>query len=94
MTRAVDVRFVRSHWREGPLADRLDAFADRMNAQGSAPYTAFRSSLLASCFGRWLKKEAIDLADIAPDHPAQYLRILQRRSGDRAGTTEPYSGRL
>ena len=94
MTRAVDVRFVRSHWREGPLADWLDAFVDWMNAQGSAPYTALRRSLLASCFSRWLKQEAIDLADIAPEHPAQYLRILRRRSCDRAGTIEPYSGRL
>ena len=51
----------------------IDAFADRVNAQGYAPHTAYRKILLASCFSQWLKQEAIALADITPDHPARYL---------------------
>ena len=80
-------QFVRPQWRGGPLAAWLDAFADRVNAQGYAPSTACRKILLASCFSQWLKQEAIELADITPDHPARYLccrwQELRPCAGDR-----------
>ena len=46
---------VRPHWREGPLSTWLDAFADWVNAQGYAPYTAYRKILLAARFSQWLR---------------------------------------
>ena len=78
---------VRPHWREGPLAAWLDAFADWVNALGYAPDTAYRKILLAACFSQWLKQEAIVIADITPDHTDRYLRYRWQRlrpcDGDR-----------
>ena len=80
-------QFVRPQWRGGPLAAWLDSFADRVNAQGYAPNTTGRKILLAACFSQWLKQEAIELADITPDHPARYLwcrwQELRPCKGDR-----------
>ena len=78
MKHATGNQLVRSHWREGPLAAWLDAFADWVSAKGYAPSTAYRMILLAACFSQWLKQEAIEFADITSDHPAQYLRYRER----------------
>ena len=87
MIHSTGKQFVRPHWRGGPLAAWLDAFADWVNTQGYAPGTACRKILLASCFSKWLRQEAIELADITPDHPARCLwhrwQRLRPRKGDR-----------
>ena len=41
---STDNQLVRPHWREGPLADWLDAFADWAVAQGYAPSTTTREA--------------------------------------------------
>ena len=79
---------VRPHWRDGPLAGWLDAFADWVTAQGYARTTVGRKILLAACFSQWLEQGAIEFADINSGHPAQYLQHRARRLrphlGDRA----------
>jgi len=87
MTRVTNNQLVRPQWREGPLAGWLDPFADWVSAKGYAPYTSYRKILLASCYSQWLKQEAIELADITPDHPSRYLccrwQELRPCKGDR-----------
>ena len=87
MKQITGIQSVRPHWRDGPLAAWLDAFADWVNAQGYAPDTAYRKILLAACFSQWLKQEAIVIADITPDHTDRYLRYRWQRlrpcDGDR-----------
>ena len=81
-------QLVRPHWREGPLAGWLDAFADWVKAQGYAPRTAHGKVLLAARFSQWLEQEEIGVADINPDHATRYLehraRSPRSRQNDRA----------
>lgn len=88
MSNTTSNQLVRPQWRDGPLAGWLDAFADWVSAQGYARLTVRCKIRLAACFSHWLKQGAIELADINPDHPAQYLqhraRRLRPRQGDRA----------
>ena len=81
-------QLVRPQWREGPLAGRLDAFADWVKTQGYAPRTAHGMVLLAARFSRWLGQEGIGIADINPNHAARYLehrtRSPRSRQNDRA----------
>ncbi|MDE0209318.1 MAG: tyrosine-type recombinase/integrase [Gemmatimonadetes bacterium] len=87
MKHVKDSQLVRPHWREGPLAAWLDAFADWVNAQGYAPRTARGKVLLAASFSQWLKQEAIAIAEVTPDHTDRYLRYRRQRlrpcNGDR-----------
>lgn len=73
MKHVMDSQLVRPQWREGPLAGRLNAFADWLNAQGYAPRTAQHRVLLVARFSQWLEQEGIGIADIKPNHMARYL---------------------
>ena len=79
MTHVTNNQLVRPQWRDGPLAGWLDPFADWVSAKGYAAYTSYRMILLASCFSRWLKQEAIGIADISPDHVTRYPRHRTQR---------------
>ena len=73
---------------EGPLATRLEGFADAASRLGYTRSSLGRRIRLAAGFSRWLGQEGIDLSCISSEHPAQYLRYrasrVQRHHGDAA----------
>ncbi|MCR4338522.1 MAG: site-specific integrase [Gemmatimonadaceae bacterium] len=87
----VDGDIVLSHPPDGPLAAEIKAFAEWAREQGYARYSRYRKVLLASCFSRWLKKQAIRLRGISSEHTSRYLRSrarrVRRRKGDAAALT-------
>ena len=76
---------VRSEWRVGILASWLDSFASWLSVQGYPLKTIQRKLRLTSSFSRWLKQEAIVLANLDPTHSAQYLQYRWRKLKPQPG---------
>ena len=72
-------RLIRPQWLAGPLAAWLDPFAAWMSMKGYARRSILNRIRLVSSFSKWLGHKAISLADIDPDHQAQYLRHRWQR---------------
>ncbi|MBI3048134.1 MAG: site-specific integrase [Acidobacteria bacterium] len=91
MKHIVDGDIVLSQPPDAPLAAEIEAFAEWARGQGYARYSRYRKVLLASCFSRWLKKQAIRLRGISCEHTSRYLRSrarrVRRRKGDAAALT-------
>jgi len=75
----VDGDIVLSQPPNGPLAARMEAFAEWAREQGYAPYSRYRKILLAACFSGWLGRQAITLRRVSSKHAARYLRARARR---------------
>jgi site-specific recombinase XerD len=73
---------------EGPLSAHIAAFAAWAREQGYALRSRYRQVLLAACFSRWLRQQAVSVRRVCAEHPTQYLRSRARRvkihSGDAA----------
>jgi site-specific recombinase XerD len=85
----INNQVVLSRAPEGPLASYIGAFAKSVSAQGYAPDSVYRRILLAACFSRWLRCNAIARHRVASDHAVRYLQYRARRvriaRGDAAG---------
>ena len=75
----VDGDVVLSRPPEGPLSDRIPAFAAWAREQGYALYSRYRQVLLAACFCRWLGQRPFSVRRVGAEHATRYLRSRARR---------------
>ena len=73
---------------EGPLSVHIAAFTAWARQQGYALRSRYRQVLLAACFSRWLRQQAVSVRRVCTKHPTQYLRSRAQRvqihTGDAA----------
>lgn len=75
----VNSDIVLSRSPEGPLATQIGAFATWANEQGYARYSRYRQVLLATCFSRWLGRQAVSVRRVSSEQSSRYLRSRARR---------------
>jgi hypothetical protein len=79
MRSIVDGDVVLSRPLEGPLSDRIAAFAAWVRQQGYAWHSRYRRVLLAGCFCRWLNQRDVGVHGVCTAHAGRYLRSRARR---------------
>jgi len=78
---------------EGPLSAHIAAFAAWSREQGYALRSRYRQVLLAACFSRWLRQQAVSVRRVCAEHPTQYLRSRARRVKIHSGDADRCSPR-
>ena len=64
--------------KSGPLGLYIDRYADQLEAEGYARYSAFHMLRLVSLFSMWLERRRIHPHEIVPQHITDYLRFRKR----------------
>jgi integrase/recombinase XerD len=69
----------------GPLAAQIEDFAKWGREQGYARCSRYRKILLATCFSRWLGRQAITCHGVSSRDASRYLQVRARRVPLRKG---------
>jgi site-specific recombinase XerD len=66
------------HMKSGPLGLYIDRYADQLEAEGYARYSASHMLRLVTLFSQWLETKGVLSREITPQHVTDYLRARKR----------------